>query len=84
MFHRIAPPRAGRCHSLHYPLPHQESAPLGHTFALPAMKASPLSAELKLRENTADISKNSSVPDLLVSVQLEGAEKAQVSVKIPT
>ena len=84
MFHRIAPPRAGRCHSLHYPLPHQESAPLGHTFALLAMKAGPLSAELKLVENTADISKNSSVPDLLVSVQLEGAETAQVSVKIPT
>ena len=83
MFHKIAPPRAGQCHSLHYPLPYQESAPLGHTFALPTMKG-PLSAELKLRENTADISKNSSVPDLLVSLQLEGAETAQVSVKIPT
>ena len=47
----IVPPKAGWCHSLLYPLPHQESAPLGHTFALPAMKG-PLPAELKLRENT--------------------------------
>ena len=51
MFQRIAPPKAGRCHSLHYPLPHQESAPLGYNFVLPAMKGT-LPAELKLRENT--------------------------------
>ena len=51
MLQRTAPAKAGRCYSLHYPLPHQESAPLGHTFALPAMKG-PLPAELKLRENT--------------------------------
>ena len=39
------------------PLPpsrHQESVPLGHTFTLPAIKG-PLPAELKFRENTADI-----------------------------
>ena len=39
------------------PLPpsrHQESLPLGHTFTLPAIKG-PLPAELKFRENTADI-----------------------------
>ena len=51
MFQRIAPPKAGQCHSFHFPLPHQESAPLGHTFALPAIKG-PLPGELKLRENT--------------------------------
>ena len=39
------------------PLPrsrHQTSAPLGHTFTLPAING-PLSVELKFRENTADI-----------------------------
>ena len=47
------PPRAGPCPSLHYPPSlHQESAPLGHSFTLPAMNH-PLHAELKFRENTA-------------------------------
>ena len=39
------------------PLPpsrHQESVPVEHTFTLPAMNG-PLPAELKFRENTADI-----------------------------
>ena len=49
----LAPPRAGPCPSLHYPPSlHQESAPLGYSFTLPAMNG-PLHAELKFRENTA-------------------------------
>ena len=49
----LAPPRAGPCPSLHFPPSlHQESAPLGHSFTLPAMNG-PLHAELKFRENTA-------------------------------
>ena len=49
----LARPRAGPCPSLHYPPSlHQESAPLGHSFTLPAMN-SPIYAELKFRENSA-------------------------------